>query len=133
MGNAGCPRCGSAVALHDGRPSVTGTGAVELWHRACYEIRDQPIVTPAALEPPPVRYARASTVVPSRARLVGVATAVGVIAVALVGWATAGTPSAAVANIDVSAPETTSIRGTITTHEIIPPRVVAGADEFVIP
>ena len=133
MGNAGCPRCHGAVSLHDGRPSVTATGAVALWHRACFEIRDQPIVTPDALEPPPVRYARAQTVVPSRARLVGVATAIGFVGIALVGWATAGTPSAAVANIDVSAPESISVRGAVAAHEIVPPRVVAGAGEFVVP
>lgn len=133
MGNAGCPRCGSAVALHDGRPCVTAAGSVELWHRACFEIRDQPYEPPQALEPPPVRYARASTVVPRRARLVGVLSAAGVVGLALVGWATAGTPAAAVANIDVSSPEQTAVRGAVAIHERVPPRVVAGADDLVVP
>lgn len=35
-----CPRCKDAVALHDGRPFVTANGAVELWHRACFDDRD---------------------------------------------------------------------------------------------
>lgn len=124
MGNAGCPRCGSAVALHDGRPFVTATGAVELWHRACFDIRDQPLVVEQILEPPPVRYARASTVVSSRARFVGVASAAALLGVVLVGWAAAGTTSAAVANIDVAVQEATAMRGALSTHDIVPPRVV---------
>jgi murein DD-endopeptidase MepM/ murein hydrolase activator NlpD len=121
------------VALIDGRPFVTATGAVELWHRACFDVRDQPL--PAAeplLEPPPVRYARASTVVPSRARLVGAMSSVALLAIVLVGWATAGTPAAAVANIHIFDHETTAIRGTSAAHEIIPPRVVH-TDELLVP
>lgn len=133
MGNSGCPRCGSAVSLHDGRPSVTATGAVELWHRACFEVRDQPLpITTTPLEPPPVRYARASTVVPSRARLVGVASAIALVGVVCVGWATAGTPAASVANIDVAVQESIDIRGASAAHEIVPPRVVR-TDGLLIP
>ena len=132
MQHAGCPRCGCAVSLHDGRPFVTGSGAVELWHRTCFEVRDQPIVVTPTLEPPPVRYARASTVVPSRARLVGVTSAIAFVGVAFVGWATAGTPSAAVVNIDVAVQEATTIRGATATHEIVPPRVVH-TEGFLIP
>ncbi len=132
MGNAGCPRCQGAVSLHDGRPSVTPSG-VELWHRACWDIRDQPIVVEPILEPPPVRYRRASTVVPRRAGLVGAVSTGAVLTVALVGWATAGaTPAAAVAAIDVDAAESPAIHGTMSAREVVPPRVVSGSN-FTIP
>ena len=132
MGNSGCPRCGSAVSLHDGHPSITTTGAVALWHRACFAVRDQPLPIVESLEPPPVRYARASTVIPSRARLVGVISAVALIAVVCVGWATAGTPPASVANIDVTVTEAIDMRGASSAHEIIPPRVIR-TEGFLIP
>jgi murein DD-endopeptidase MepM/ murein hydrolase activator NlpD len=130
MGNHGCPRCKRAVALTDGRPFVTAHG-VELWHRSCFEQRHEPLVEEA-----PVRYDLTPTAPPkTRARLVGSVAGIMVIALVLVGWATAGTPSAAVANIEVIAPEATTIRGAVAAHEIIPPRVVRGAtaDELAIP
>jgi murein DD-endopeptidase MepM/ murein hydrolase activator NlpD len=132
MGNSGCPRCDSAVSLHDGRPSVTATGAVELWHRTCFDMRDQPLPIATTLEPPPVRYARASTIMPSRARLVGASSAVALIVVACVGWATAGTPASSVANIDVAVQESLGIRGASTANDIVPPRVIR-SEGFLIP
>ena len=135
MGNRGCPRCSNAVALIDGRPFVTANGSVELWHRTCFEKRHEPYVDEAILEPPPVRYRRATTVHPNRARMVGAFSAASIVGLALVGWATAGTPSAAVANIDVSAPEAPSIRGHLATREIMPTRVQKGvnADDLAVP
>ena len=134
MGNLGCPRCRSAVSLHDGHPSITADGSVRLWHRACYDARDQPLAAdePVVATPLPVRYGRAKTEVPTRARLVGTATAIALLGIGLVGWAGAGTPSAAVANIDVSPYEATAIRGASSTHDIVPPRVVQ-REELGIP
>lgn len=134
MGNPGCPRCNRAVALIDGRPFVTANGSVELWHRTCFDQRHEPRVEETA--EPPVRYGRAPTVPPpTRARLVGSIAGIALVALVLVGWATAGTTSAVLANIDVDAPEATTIRGAVTAREIIPPRVVRGAtaDELAIP
>src|SRR5688500_8205979 len=122
MGNAGCPRCGSAVSLHESRPFVTASGAVELWHRTCFDIRDQPL--PVVEELQPVRYAQPQTVIPSRARLVGAIAGTLVLGGVLVGWATAGTTAADVAKLDVSVQEATAIRGASAAHEIVPPRVV---------
>ncbi|MBA3817271.1 MAG: M23 family metallopeptidase [Deltaproteobacteria bacterium] len=131
MGNAGCPRCGSAVALHDGRPFVAATGAVSLWHRTCWEARDLPVAAEPVL-PPPIRYSRAQTVVPNRARLVGAASVVAALGVAFAGWATAGTTGATLVNIDVGEPEALAIRTTAGAHEIVPPRV-NHQDGFAIP
>ena len=33
-----CPRCTCAVALHEGKPLITG-GVVQLWHRSCWATR----------------------------------------------------------------------------------------------
>ncbi|MEP6860245.1 MAG: M23 family metallopeptidase [Deltaproteobacteria bacterium] len=33
-----CPKCASAVALHEGKPNVTPSG-VELWHATCWAVR----------------------------------------------------------------------------------------------
>jgi murein DD-endopeptidase MepM/ murein hydrolase activator NlpD len=83
------------------------------------------------LDPPPVRYARAQTVVSSRARFVGAASAVALVGVVFVGWATAGTQAAAVANIDVAVQESTTIRGAIAAHESVPPRVVKSDGDLI--
>ena len=133
MGNSGCPRCKRAVALIDGRPFVTANGSVELWHRTCFEQRHEPFVDET--NEPAVRYGVPIEPPKNRARLAGSVAGIVLVALVLVGWATAGTPSASVANIDVSLSEYTAIRGAIATHEIIPPRVVRGAtaDELAIP
>lgn len=47
MGSAVCPRCDRSVALHEGRPFVAASGAVELWHSTCWMVRDVPLVTNA--------------------------------------------------------------------------------------
>ena len=36
---AQCPKCHEVVALHEGRPNVSATGAVELWHVTCWSVR----------------------------------------------------------------------------------------------
>jgi len=43
MSASGCPRCGGAVGLHAGKPSVTSDGQVALWHPDCWELRDVPL------------------------------------------------------------------------------------------
>lgn len=128
MGNPGCPRCRGAVSLHDGRPFVTETGAVQLWHRACFDVRDQPLpsVEPRSAEPAPPPSA------PVRRRFVKTVSVASIVTVGLVGWAAAKTPSTAVANIDMRSQEEATIRGAVTTHEIVPPRVVRG-EEFAMP
>jgi murein DD-endopeptidase MepM/ murein hydrolase activator NlpD len=82
-----------------------------------------------------VRYRRATTVHGNRARLVGAFSGAAIVGLVLVGWATAGTPSAAIANIDVSAAEVPAIRGSLSTRDITPTRVQHGvnADQLAVP
>lgn len=51
----GCPRCGEAVGLHEGRPSVTSDGQVALWHPGCWEQRDVPLAVAAVSTAPIAR------------------------------------------------------------------------------
>ena len=117
---SGCPRCRGVVALHEGRPSVTSTGAVELWHRDCFALG--PLVElprsaePVTLDAPP----------PRRHRTV-IAIAVGISA--LVGLGTArvtlgSTPAPALANLDLGSSEPERAVATTSVHETKPPRPV---------
>lgn len=60
MGVAVCPRCAKSVSLHEGRPFVASSGAVELWHLTCWAVRDTPLVddAPVLVEPLPRRAPR---------------------------------------------------------------------------
>ena len=35
-----CPRCATAVPLHEGRPVVSTAGTIELWHPSCWAVKD---------------------------------------------------------------------------------------------
>lgn len=117
---SGCPRCHGAVALHEGRPSVTASGAVELWHQSCFA--QGPLVElPRSAEPvtivaPP----------PSRRPRVAISIAVGMSA--LVGLGTAritlgGTPAPVLANLELGSSEPVHAT-TASAHETAPPRPV---------
>ena len=62
-----CPRCGGAVALHEGRPFVNAAGSVELWHRDCFEDRDALIMRSDPLDFLPARPKSAASPEPSPA------------------------------------------------------------------
>ena len=49
----GCPRCAREVTLHEGRPFVSPTGSIELWHSSCWAVRDERIVEEVTLVAPP--------------------------------------------------------------------------------
>src|SRR5215212_3317762 len=55
MSDPVCPRCASAVALHQGRPSVSPEGHVMLWHPGCWELRDEPLPVAQVAAPPAPR------------------------------------------------------------------------------
>ncbi|MEO7097449.1 MAG: M23 family metallopeptidase, partial [Polyangiales bacterium] len=118
----GCPRCRGVVALHEGRPSVTASGAVELWHRACFALG--PLVElPRVAEP--VRLA-----IPRPRRHRGaVMAAIGVSALVGLGTArlTLGStpaPAPALANVDLGSSEPAHAPSTASAHETTPPRPV---------
>ncbi|CAN5509386.1 hypothetical protein BH11MYX1_BH11MYX1_53630 [soil metagenome] len=52
MSGATCPKCACLVPVHEGNPNVTRTGAVELWHASCWEIRHaRPVEAVAVIAP----------------------------------------------------------------------------------
>jgi murein DD-endopeptidase MepM/ murein hydrolase activator NlpD len=113
----GCPRCRGVVALHEGRPSVTSSGTVELWHRGCWDHRHVPIVVTASpvisiVAPPPshLRSLRAAAI--ATTMLVGA------------GYAHWSQPSTAtsLANVDLGSAEDVELSNPRTTREIAPPR-----------
>lgn len=135
---ASCPRCTSVVALHEGRPFVTAGGSVELWHVACWNKRDVPVV--AVPEPAPMLapVVWMMPVKPRRRRTAFVAAgcaalAIGVVAShALAGDVVASTQPA----VEVAIAESTSLRARNAEHEVVPPkpsRVQHLEDEFPIP
>ena len=122
----GCPRCRGVVALHEGRPSVTSTGGVELWHRDCFELG--PLVElPRNAEAVgldidrPRRHRRAIALRNRFAIAIGVS--------ALVGLGTArvtlgSTSAPALANLDLGSSEPERAAATSRVHETAPPRPV---------
>jgi murein DD-endopeptidase MepM/ murein hydrolase activator NlpD len=134
---ATCPRCTSVVALHEGRPFVTSRG-VELWHAACWNNRDVPIVaaTPEmpsepveiAVSPPPRR--RRTPVV----AVGGVTVLIGLIAMRAASGDHAIASSQV--SVDVALDEVTYQRSVYAEREIAPPkpaRVQTLEDRFPIP
>jgi len=117
-----CPRCGGSVALHEGRPFVTAAGAVELWHRACFDDRDALVTrsTPADFLPTPPT--------PRFIRVLGGVVAGSMLVAIVIGqwtWGEMAPPLAAsIANIELTAPEPVATRVFDTAHERIPSRIV---------
>lgn len=118
-----CPRCGAAVALHEGRPFVNTDGAVELWHRDCFDDRDV-LVTRSSprdfLPTPPT---------PRFVRVLGGAVAGSMLVAIVIGQWTWGEvappPATSLANMELSTPiEPIALRVTDTAHEGIPTRQV---------
>jgi murein DD-endopeptidase MepM/ murein hydrolase activator NlpD len=108
------------VALHEGRPFVTASGGVELWHRGCWDRRGVPIViaaprTIAIIAPPP------------RRRVLG---AIAAVALAGAGFAhgnqidVAPSPTS-LANVELGSAEAFADHGAIASNEIAPPRPTA--------
>jgi hypothetical protein len=118
MGVSACPRCARDVALHEGRPFVSASGAVELWHGACWETRDSVCVESAAINVAPI---------PARRwRVARGSIATGVALVALLAGSyrlRVELPSASLAAIDTEIREPLGLRTHATTHEAAPPEL----------
>jgi murein DD-endopeptidase MepM/ murein hydrolase activator NlpD len=127
----GCPRCAGAVALHEGRPSVTLGGHVALWHRDCWELRDVPLVgeAGAALSAPRVKRSWRGAGAWAR-RAAGLAAVAGAVvagtALAASAWPIAADTAPPLA---IAAREPLLIRGAMPAHDDAPPR----AHRFVKP
>jgi murein DD-endopeptidase MepM/ murein hydrolase activator NlpD len=108
--------------LHEGRPFVTVSGVVELWHRACFDDRDVLVTRSTPLDFLPT---------PPTPRLVRVlaATVAGSMLVAIVigqwTWGEMAPPLAAsLANVELTVHEPISFRRVDTAHERVPARMV---------
>lgn len=109
--------------MHEGRPFVNVAGAVELWHRDCFDDRDLLITRSTALDflpTPPT---------PRVVRVLGGAVAASMLVAIIVGQWTWGEmappPPAALANVDLVPPaEPVHLRVEDTVHERVPPRLV---------
>jgi murein DD-endopeptidase MepM/ murein hydrolase activator NlpD len=109
--------------LHEGRPFVNAAGAVELWHRDCFEDRDVLILRSEPLDflpTPPT---------PRLVRVLGGAVAGSLLVAIVVGQWTWGEmappPSASLANLDPApSAEPVVIRVEDSAHEGVPSRIV---------
>jgi hypothetical protein len=123
-----CPRCGANVALHEGRPFVTAAGAVELWHRVCFDDRDALVTrsTPADFLPTPPT--------PRFIRVLGGVVAGSILVSIVIGqwtWGEMAPPLAAsIANVELTAPEPVAARVFDTARERIPSRIVTVETEL---
>lgn len=107
-----CPRCANAVQLHEGRPVVSATGAIELWHPSCWAIKDArgveqvTIIAPS----PPRRHVR-----------VAAAGAAALAGIALFAAHVRPTHAAnSLATIDLAAHESLPLKTITTTRENVP-------------
>jgi hypothetical protein len=124
-----CPRCGSAVALHEGRPFVTTDGVVELWHVVCFDDRDVLVTrsTPLDFLPTPPT--------PRMIRVLGGFVAGSMLVAIVIGKWTWGEmappPATSLANVDVSAPaEPIALRVSEAAHDRVPARIVTVETEL---
>lgn len=138
---ATCPRCASVVALHEGRPFVTASGTVELWHVTCWNDRDVPVVRavppmPVSVEIPVVARRRRS----HRPRIALAAGGLSLIAVVVIASRALADDEPDVASSQVSVDdvlaEVTTLRTASATREVVPPkptRVQRLEDRFQVP
>ncbi|CAN5917482.1 hypothetical protein BH11MYX3_BH11MYX3_39360 [soil metagenome] len=121
MGATGCPRCHGVVALHEGRPFVTGTGAVELWHRGCFDHRNDPVSVSTTNQ--------VAVIAPRsrRSRVIAMAAAASALAgLGFAHWTSSReAPAPALANVelgDLGSSEPGSAALTTNVYEVAPPR-----------
>jgi len=113
----GCPHCTGEVALHEGRPFVTATGAVELWHRSCFERKDIATIAAPVISVEPPGPSRRSRLWIAGALAASVLGGLGIARLAL------GAPQGlapALANIDLASAERAPL--VAVAYETIPPR-----------
>jgi len=117
-----CPRCEGAVALHEGRPFINADGAIELWHRSCFDDRDVLVTrsTPADFLP--------TAPTPRLIRVLGGTVGASMLIAIVIGqWSWGETrplPAASLANVEIASP-TEAIRFHLvdTALERTPPRL----------
>jgi murein DD-endopeptidase MepM/ murein hydrolase activator NlpD len=129
------------VALHEGRPFVTSSGIVELWHRGCWADRDEPItivVAPTAPTAPTIAPAIANVDASERApRLtVGVLAGLALAGAGFAHWTWERVdppPPSSLANVDLRPVEAVDLHATMPSRDAEPPAETALAARFPIP
>jgi murein DD-endopeptidase MepM/ murein hydrolase activator NlpD len=119
-----CPRCTGVVALHEGRPFVSASGAIELWHFSCWTVRHaRGVEEVTVIAPTPSRKLPIATV--------GAVAAV--VAVAVASYSLRVTlPPASLATINFESGETLALGATLSEYEVAPP-IVDPRDEHPVP
>src|SRR5512135_3608948 len=106
-----CPRCRSEVALHEGRPYVSPSGSIELWHPSCWAVKDaRGVEEVTVVAPQPRRGAR------------WLAGGAAVVVACVVGAAHATAPShhSSAAAIDLDVPENVAVKAEGVAREDVP-------------
>jgi murein DD-endopeptidase MepM/ murein hydrolase activator NlpD len=106
------------VELHEGRPFVSATGAVELWHSSCWSVRHaRPVEEVTVIAPPPPLRSRMFALAPRTA-----AVAAGIAVIAFVSVKVhAHRPGSSLAAISIDPSETVAVGTQSTEQEIAPP------------
>ncbi len=127
---AACPRCDSVVSLLEGYPVVAGD-SVELWHRACWAVRDVPLpvkvgAVVASSPPSRTRLRRPTLTRPAKVLLGGIAlSSLVAIGMAQWTWMEMRPPVAtSFASFNVDPIEPTSVRAALALREDRPKRMV---------
>lgn len=129
MVGSACPRCAEAVGLLEGRPVVGASGAIALWHKACWAMRDEPIEPvpmPAPVYSAPIdtshRFARAGSAIPfaTRRRTKWIIAGASLAAAAAIGLVSvrSGGVATSYAKADIAEVETPHERVVAASHEI---------------
>lgn len=129
---ANCPRCSSVVALYEGRPVVTSSGTIEVWHARCWSEREMPVaveaietipipvVTPRELIADPLIETRVATRLPRKVVMGALAATVIATAIACLGFVDRE-PTSTVVSIEMPVIEPQPrLRSAIVTHDEIP-------------
>jgi murein DD-endopeptidase MepM/ murein hydrolase activator NlpD len=119
-----CPRCTGVVALHEGRPHVSATGAIELWHSSCWAVRHaRGVEEVTVIAPPP----------PRQIPFAAIGAVLGVAAIAVASYSLrVKLPAASLATINFDGGETLALGATLIEHEAAPP-IIDPRDEHPVP
>ncbi|HEY5946481.1 MAG TPA: M23 family metallopeptidase [Kofleriaceae bacterium] len=110
---AACPRCTGVVALHEGRPFVSATGAIELWHESCWAVRHARGVEQVTIIAP-----RPSRKLP----IASIATGAALAAIVIASYSLrVKLPAASLATINFDTGETLALGAQMSEHEPAPP------------
>jgi murein DD-endopeptidase MepM/ murein hydrolase activator NlpD len=120
-----CPRCTGVVALHEGRPFVSDTGAIELWHSSCWSVRHARGVEQVTIIAPPS---------PTRKLpFVAVGSVLALAAIAFASYSLRVTlPSASLATINFDETEPLALGASLSEHEAAPP-ILDPRDVYPVP